>query len=168
MTWFTWGLLIGWGSSLLVAGVIALYAYRRLVVLERRTRHAERLAELGTLTGGLHFKDQESPYLVVSAQSPAFYRRICFPRIPLLAMVNRLTTVRNETVPLARKFSMIFYAMPAKLELDRKSVRLNGLLEDLVDFFTPGQAHRVHFASEDLQAIQAPIDARLIEQRCSA
>ena len=47
------GLLSGLLVTLVLAAIGAAYAYRRFVLLERRTRHAERLAELGTLTGGL-------------------------------------------------------------------------------------------------------------------
>ena len=47
------GLLIGVIGCLVIAGVVAIYTVRRFVLLERRAREAERLAELGTLTGGL-------------------------------------------------------------------------------------------------------------------
>jgi signal transduction histidine kinase len=50
---FGWGLLGGWVSALMLGGVGAVIAYRRFVRLQQRTRQAERLAELGTLTGGL-------------------------------------------------------------------------------------------------------------------
>ena len=50
---FAWGVLVGAGAMLLLAALGAVYAYERFVLLERRTRHAERLAELGSLTGGL-------------------------------------------------------------------------------------------------------------------
>ena len=57
---FAWGLLAGWLSSLALAGAALVYAQRRYHRLQRRARDAERhalqadrLAELGTLTGGL-------------------------------------------------------------------------------------------------------------------
>src|SRR5688500_9361051 len=50
---FASGLLAGVLGCLAITAGLAVYAYRRFVLLERRTRHAERLAELGTLTGGL-------------------------------------------------------------------------------------------------------------------
>ncbi len=50
---FLGGVLLGLGTMAAASAVGAIYAYRRFVLLERRTRQAERLAELGTLTGGL-------------------------------------------------------------------------------------------------------------------
>ena len=50
---FLIGLLTGLAASGVAGAGAGLYAYRRFVLLERRARQAERLAELGTLTGGL-------------------------------------------------------------------------------------------------------------------
>src|SRR6478672_3108822 len=50
---FTAGLLVGVIGCLAIACVVAIRAVKRVVRLERRARDAERLAELGTLTGGL-------------------------------------------------------------------------------------------------------------------
>src|SRR5436190_396689 len=50
---FAWGLLAGCAATLIVAAVVGYYEYRRLVLLERRAIEAERLAEIGSLTGGL-------------------------------------------------------------------------------------------------------------------
>src|SRR5688572_33079203 len=50
---FASGLLVGCLSSLVLAAAVAVAAYRRIDRLQRRAKRAERLAELGTLTGGL-------------------------------------------------------------------------------------------------------------------
>jgi len=50
---FAWGLITGLFSSAIAGAVAGVVAYRRFVLLERRARQAERLDELGTLTGGL-------------------------------------------------------------------------------------------------------------------
>ena len=47
MSSFTAGILAGVGASLLVAIGGGMFALRRFVLLRRRARHAERLAELG-------------------------------------------------------------------------------------------------------------------------
>jgi len=47
------GIFIGLLISSAAWGVAAYIMYQRSVLLERRTQQAERLAELGTLTGGL-------------------------------------------------------------------------------------------------------------------
>src|SRR5882762_6513330 len=50
---FAWGLCLGLLAGLAGASLLAVSLYRRLLTSERRARQAERLAELGTLTGGL-------------------------------------------------------------------------------------------------------------------
>jgi signal transduction histidine kinase len=164
MTWFTWGLLIGWGSSLLIAGMVGLYAYRHLVVLERRTRHAERLAELGTLTGGLAH-EIKNPLSTVQLNLQLLQEDLVPDNPAYTRIINRLTTVRGETSRL-REILDDFLRYAGRLELDRKPVELNGLLEDLVDFFTPqANAHRAQIRlKKSPQPILAPIDAKLIKQ----
>src|SRR5215207_5843380 len=100
---FSFGLLVGWGTGLLLAAGVCAYFYRRFVLLARRTRRAERLAELGTLTSGL-------------AHEPAYQR-----------LVNRIATVRNETGRL-REILDDFLRYAGRIEIDRKPVELNGLL----------------------------------------
>src|SRR5215468_10842619 len=139
---FTWGLLAGWASSLLIAGVVGLYAYRRLVILERRTRQAERLAELGTLTGGLAH-EIKNPLSTVQLNLQLLQEDMR-PEDPSYSrVINRLNTVKNETSRL-RDILDDFLKYAGRLELDRKPVELNGLLEELVDFFAPqAQLQRV-------------------------
>jgi signal transduction histidine kinase len=161
---FTWGLLVGWASSLLVAGIAGIYAYRRLVILERRTRQAERLAELGTLTGGLAHEIKNPLSTVqlnlqllqedLSPENPA-YRRI----------INRLNTVKNETSRL-RDILDDFLRYAGRLELDRQPVELNAVLEELVDFFSPqAQSMRVQLRlKKSLAPVVAMVDAKLIKQ----
>lgn len=164
MTWFTWGLLIGWGSSLLIAGLVGLFAYRRLVVLERRTRQAERLAELGTLTGGLAH-EIKNPLSTVQLNLQLLQEDLTPENPAYTRIVNRLSTVRGETSRL-REILDDFLRYAGRLELDRKPVELNGLLEELVDFFTPqAQAHRVQIRLKKCpQLVYALVDARLIKQ----
>src|SRR3954462_4400344 len=93
---FTWGLLVGWASSLLAASVLGLLAYRRLVVLERRTRQAERLAELGTLTGGLAH-EIKNPLSTVQLNLQLLQEDLAPENPAYTRLVNRLNTVRGET-----------------------------------------------------------------------
>src|SRR6476619_5427528 len=50
---FTSGIFFGAILALVVSAVAFLVGYRRFLRLQTRALHAERLAELGTLTGGL-------------------------------------------------------------------------------------------------------------------
>ena len=53
MGWFVWGVLTGLVGALIVSAVVGYILYRRIQRLQVRAKRAERLAELGTLTGGL-------------------------------------------------------------------------------------------------------------------
>jgi signal transduction histidine kinase len=161
---FAWGLLAGWASSLAVAALVGVYAYKRVILLERRARHAERLAELGTLTGGLAH-EIKNPLSTVQlnlqllqedmrADDPAYSR-----------LIHRLNTVKNETSRL-RETLDDFLRYAGRLELDRKPVELNELLEELVDFFTPqAQAQRVQLRLRKSDTpLTVPADAKLLKQ----
>ncbi|HEY7089468.1 MAG TPA: ATP-binding protein, partial [Tepidisphaeraceae bacterium] len=80
-------------------------------------------------------------------------------------VINRLNTVKNETSRL-RDILDDFLKYAGRLELDRKPVELNGLLEELVDFFSPqAQVQRVQLRlRKSPQPITAPIDPKLIKQ----
>ncbi len=55
---FVWGLLSGVLAAMIVAGALGAWAYQRFVLLERRAQQAERLAEIGALTGGLRTRSR--------------------------------------------------------------------------------------------------------------
>ncbi|MDB5318669.1 MAG: signal transduction histidine kinase [Phycisphaerales bacterium] len=161
---FLAGLLIGVIGCLAIAAVLALYAVRRVVLLERRARDAERLAELGTLTGGLAH-EIKNPLSTVQLNLQLLAEDLtpdnpAYPRI-----VNRLKTVQKETSRL-RDILDDFLRYAGQLELDRQPTDLNELLEDLVDFFLPQaqqQKAKVRLRRSDVPLI-APVDPRLIKQ----
>src|SRR5687768_18529902 len=96
MTGFLSGMLVGGAFVLLIAAGIAAWAYRRVVLLERRTRHAERLAELGTLTGGLAH-EIKNPLSTVQLNLQLLAEDLS-PQDPAHArMVNRINVVQRET-----------------------------------------------------------------------
>jgi signal transduction histidine kinase len=161
---FTWGLLAGWLSSLLVASAMGAYFYRRFVLLERRARRAEQLAELGTLTGGLAH-EIKNPLSTVQLNLQLLQEDLD-PQNPAYArVVNRLATVKNETTRL-REILDDFLRYAGRIELDRKPTELNGLVEELVDFFAPqAQVHRVQIRfKRSPKPIEAFIDAKLVKQ----
>src|SRR3954462_15987161 len=96
MSPFVVGLLVGVVGCLAIACVVAVYAVRREVLLERRARDAERLAELATLTGGLAH-EIKNPLSTVQLNLQLLAEDWTpdnpgYPRI-----VNRLKTVQKET-----------------------------------------------------------------------
>jgi signal transduction histidine kinase len=161
---FVVGVLIGVISCLAIACVVAVYAVRRVVLLERRARDAERLAELGTLTGGLAH-EIKNPLSTVQLNLQLLAEDLtpdnpAYPRI-----VNRLKTVQKETSRL-RDILDDFLRYAGQLELDRQPTDLNELLEELVDFFLPQaqqQRAKVRLRPAD-QPLVAAVDPRLIKQ----
>lgn len=161
---FAWGLFLGLAVSLLVAGAAGVYAYKRLILLERRTRQAERLAELGTLTGGLAH-EIKNPLSTVQLNLQLLQEDLD-PKNPGYArIINRLNTVRNETSRL-RDILDDFLRYAGRLELDRKPVELNSVLDELVDFFTPqAQSQRVQLRlKKSAEPIVAMVDPKLVKQ----
>src|SRR5437868_10875882 len=132
---FLGGILLGLSASAIAVTAGGVYAYRRFVILERRARHAERLAELGTLTGGLAHEIKNPLSTVqlnlqllredMSPENPAYSR-----------LVSRLDTVTKETSRL-REILDDFLRYAGRIEVDRKPTELNQLLDELVDFFSP-------------------------------
>jgi signal transduction histidine kinase len=164
MSPFVSGMLIGVVGCLAIACVVAVYAVRRVVRLERRARDAERLAELGTLTGGLAH-EIKNPLSTVQLNLQLLAEDLtpdnpAYPRI-----VNRLKTVQKETSRL-RDILDDFLRYAGQLELDRQPTDLNELLEDLVDFFLPqAQAQRAKLRLRRSEGpLVAEVDAKLIKQ----
>lgn len=161
---FVIGLLVGVVGCVIIAAGVSVYWVKRMVLLERRAREAERLAELGTLTGGLAH-EIKNPLSTVQLNLQLLAEDLtpdnpAYPRI-----VNRLKTVHKETSRL-RDILDDFLRYAGKIELDRHPTDLNELLEDLVDFFVPQaqlQKTRVRLRRSDNPVI-VNVDARLIKQ----
>lgn len=160
---FAWGLLAGWASSLVVSGFAGWFAYRRYDRLQRRARESQRLAELGTLTGGLAH-EIKNPLSTIQLNLQLLGEDL--PDEPSSTrLVNRLNTVQKETSRL-RDILDDFLRFAGRMELVRKPTELNRLLEELVDFFSP-QAHlqrvRLRLRPSDGPLV-VPADERLLKQ----
>src|SRR5256714_12847320 len=132
---FGWGLVIGLIGGLAGASLVAVSLYRRLLTSERRARHAERLAELGTLTGGLAH-EIKNPLSTIQLNLQLLQEDI-MPENPVYSrVINRLKISERETGRL-REILDDFLRYAGKIELQRAPVELNRTYEDLVDFFLP-------------------------------
>src|SRR5215208_3170779 len=161
---FGWGLLLGGVTALLLSGVVGYVEYRRYERLQRRARQAERLAELGTLTGGLAH-EIKNPLSTIQLNLQLL-REDLDPHHPGHSrLVSRLNTVQKEVSRL-RDILDDFMRYAGKLELDRKRIDLGNLLEELVDFFSPqAQVHRVQLRlRKPDKPLVAPVDERLLKQ----
>ena len=164
MASFGSGLLAGWVSSLMIGGCVAWLAYRRYERLQQRAREAERLAELGTLTGGVAH-ELKNPLSTIQLNLQLLGEDLS-PEDPAHSrLVSRLTTVRRETARL-RDILDDFLRFAGRMELVRKPANLNDILEELVDFYAPqAQLQRValRLRKHDGPLI-ATVDDRLLKQ----
>jgi signal transduction histidine kinase len=161
---FIQGVLVGVVVCVAIAAVVATWSVRRIILLERRARDAERLAELGTLTGGLAH-EIKNPLSTVQLNLQLLAEDIT-PDNPAYSRVgHRLGTVQKETARL-RDILDDFLRYAGKLELDRQPTDLNELLEDLVDFFLPqAQAQRARLRLRRADGpLTSSVDPRLIKQ----
>src|ERR1051325_10923518 len=93
---FLAGLLVGLLSSIILGILAGATVYRRYVNLQKRALHAERLAELGTLTGGLAH-EIKNPLSTVQLNLQLLQEDLD-PEDPAHARVlRRLETVQKET-----------------------------------------------------------------------
>lgn len=162
---FLMGLLLGLLSSLALGLIAAVIAYRRIDRLQRRARQAERLAELGTLTGGLAH-EIKNPLSTVQLNLQLL-REDLDPDDPAHGRVlRRLDTVQKETSRL-RDILDDFLRYAGKLELHKQPIDVNHLLEELVDFLTPqAQLQRVQLRLRRAEGppLVVPLDERHIKQ----
>jgi signal transduction histidine kinase len=161
---FTAGLLLGVAVSLLLACAAAAVAYRRFVLLERRARQAERLAELGSLTGGLAH-EIKNPLSTVQLNLQLLQEDLDPDNPAYSRIVSRLNTVKQEAGRL-RDILDDFLRYAGRIELHRKPTDLNVVLEELVDFFTPQAQHnrvQLRLKRHDGQLVAA-VDEKLIKQ----
>ncbi len=165
MTGFDWGVFAGLLVGLLAAGAAgAAIAYRRIATLQRRALRAERLAELGTLTGGLAHEIR-NPLSTVQLNLQLLREDLDAAGPITPRTLRRVDTVFNETGRL-RLILDDFLRYAGRLELDRRPTDLAALLEELVDFFAP-QAHarKVRLTLDRPPTpVTASIDAKLVKQ----
>jgi len=141
-------LLIGLGLGLLLAVPLTALWSRRTAVrvrrLEKRARTAERLAELGTMTGGLAH-EIKNPLSTVGLNIQLLQEDLHFiqDRVPdetlkqdFESMDRRLNALGRETRRL-REILEDFLRFAGRMELDCQPASINTLLEEVADFYEP-------------------------------
>ncbi|MFT3786781.1 MAG: ATP-binding protein [Tepidisphaeraceae bacterium] len=161
--WLT-GLLIGFTACLLLAGGLAVWAYQRFVVLRERARRAERLAELGTLTGGLAH-EIKNPLSTIQLNLQLLEEDLPGESVVGARVINRLRTVRSEASRL-RETLDDFLRYAGKMELEREPTDLNRLIDEIGDFFHPQAAVHGVKLRIDLapKPIVANVDPKFVKQ----
>jgi signal transduction histidine kinase len=137
---------------------------RRMARMQARAQSIQRLAEVGTFTGGLahEIKNPLSTVLLnlqllqedLDSDDPAHRR-----------LLARLNTVSREAARL-RDILDDFLRFAGKIELRKEKVDLNLLLEELVDFFAPqAQLNRAQLRFKPCpHPLVVQVDPRLIKQ----
>jgi signal transduction histidine kinase len=160
--WVGW--LIGICLGLLVAAVVARIAYGRVTALHRKAQQNERLAELGTLTGGLAH-EIKNPLSTIQLNLQLLLEDVR-PDDPLYGrFASRISTVQREASRL-REILDDFLRYAGRMELQLGRVELNALLDELVDFMSPqAQLQRVQLRLKRSETpVYAKADPRLLKQ----
>jgi signal transduction histidine kinase len=139
----------------------------RLHTAQRRARAAERLAEIGSMTGGLAH-EIKNPLSTIGLNAQLLIESIeDLPiteeeRSPLL---NRMKSLRREVERL-RGILTDFLDFAGKVHVEPRPTSINTLVEELVDFYLPeAERHGVRVRTDLAAEIgEAPIDPKLIKQ----
>ncbi len=124
---------------------------------------SERLAELGTLTGGLAH-EIKNPLSTVQLNLQLLAEDVDPDWPGAQRVINRLKTVQRETGRL-REILDDFLRYAGKLEVDLKPVSIRPLLQDLADFFEPQAAlSRVRILVKQGPELTVRADERLLKQ----
>src|SRR3954470_23552602 len=129
MGWFAWGLLAGLVGALIVSAVVGYILFRRIQQLGVRAKRAERLAELGTLTGGLAH-EIKNPLSTIQLNLQLLQEDLLPENPAYNRLSNRLRVCERETGRL-REILDDFLRYAGKIELQRTKIELNGLCEEL-------------------------------------
>jgi len=153
--------LIAFISGALVAGILAWQASKRLAIknsrtekqLLRRTRRAERLAEIGRLTGNLAHEIR-NPLSIIKINlkllSEDMQRQLAHIKqsgetvsynsheleTKITRHEKKIDTLANETDRLSNTLND-FMEFAGKMELHRANTDINKLLDSLIDFYEP-------------------------------
>jgi signal transduction histidine kinase len=157
------GLTVGWAA----AGICLVYARknaRRAAEAQASLRQARRLAEVGALTGTLAH-EIKNPLSTIGLNLQLLEEDLAPLNGYSERLRNRLAIVQRETSRL-RDILDDFLRYAGRLELDRQPVDLNGLVEELVDFFAPqAQLQRIQLRFRPFaQPLIAQADGKVLKQ----
>jgi len=158
------GILAGLVIGLAISAYGGRLLYRRLLAAREQARQAERLAELGTLTGGLAH-EIKNPLSTVLLNLQLLQEDLGADRTTSPRAISRLSTITREAARL-RDILDDFLRYAGRIELQREPVDLHQLLDELVDFLAPqAQLSRIQLRQPPCDdKIIANVDPRLIKQ----
>ncbi|HEX8875651.1 MAG TPA: ATP-binding protein [Phycisphaerales bacterium] len=165
--WFILGLFLGAALASLSSALLLKRHLRRSKVAERRARSAERLAELGAMTGGLAH-EIKNPLSTVGLNAQLLGESI--EELPIAGdekgrLVRRVQSLRREVERL-RGILTDFLQFAGELRLDRREADLNTAVGELIDFFAPQAEKSGVRLRSDLHAepLRASVDVSHFKQ----
>lgn len=143
--WYAW-LALGLGAGVGLAVIAVRWQVRhslaKQLAAERRARSAERLAELGAMTGGLAH-EIKNPLSTIGLNAQLLSEGLeelpedaPTPKDAKQRLQRRLESLRRETERL-RGILSDFLNYAGELRLENKPANLNQVIEELTDFFLP-------------------------------
>ncbi len=164
-------LSLGLGLGTLVASLSAWAILRRHVrrvrIAERRARQAERMAEIGSMTGGLAH-EIKNPLSTIGLNAGLLLEGVQDLDIApdeKSRLLNRARALQRETERL-RGILQDFLEFAGQIHLDRRAVDVNELVREITDFYLPeAERHQVRMRAElSPQPLEAAIDVRAVKQ----
>ncbi|MCC6681967.1 MAG: two-component sensor histidine kinase [Phycisphaeraceae bacterium] len=161
------GLSLGVALAIPLALVWARRTERRVRQLEARARAAERLAALGSMTGGLAH-EIKNPLSTIGLNVQLLQEDLSqlSEDLPGVGrMQRRGDSLRRETQRL-REILEDFLRYAGRMPLDREPLDVNRLVDELIDFFEPQAAEAGARLRTQLAAgpLNATLDGNLIKQ----
>ncbi len=162
---FGFGLALGLLVAAIATTVLGRWSLQKQVELERRAADAERLAELGMLTGGLahEIKNPLSTLQLNLQLVREEVDELADTNPAIGRMGRRLDSIGKEALRL-REILDDFLRYAGRLEPDRRPTRLDELAGELADFLSPQvQVARLKFEAR-LAPTTAAVDPKLLKQ----
>lgn len=138
MYYFVGGLVIGLVLTVFAALWTSRRTRLRVLRLEKRARGAERLAELGTLTGGLAH-EIKNPLSTIGLNLQLLSESINDLKLKeeqSVGIQNRIRSLSGE-VDRLRGILEDFLSFAGRVRISPQPVDINQVIEELIDFYTP-------------------------------
>jgi signal transduction histidine kinase len=165
------GLAIGFLLGVLLAGAAAVLLsrrhLRRVHAAERRAGAAERLAEIGAMTGGLAH-EIKNPLSTIGLNAQLLAEAatdLPVAETERTRIVSRTTALRREVERLSGILED-FLAFAGRIHVEPVSADVNVVVDELIDFFTPEAQRRGVRLRADLAPtpLLANLDVKLVKQ----
>jgi signal transduction histidine kinase len=167
LAWFFIGVAAGMGAAAYGAWLLQRRHTLRVRMAERRARAAERMAEIGAMTGGLAH-EIKNPLSTIGLNAQLLQEAVGELELPedeRSRLLSRTTALRRETDRLGGILTD-FLQYAGQVKLDRRPVDLSAAVGELTDFFLPeAERHGVKVRVESpREPVVAPVDVKLLKQ----